>query len=62
MLFKINNLLFTASKWVYLTKFSFVVFHRQMHGEELQGLTIKEVQKLEKMLEVGLRQIRLTKV
>ncbi|XP_057868764.2 MADS-box transcription factor 23 [Cryptomeria japonica] len=34
---------------------------RHMQGEDLQGLTIKELQKLEKKLEVGQRQIRLTK-
>nr|QWX93757.1 MADS-box protein 18 [Cunninghamia lanceolata] len=34
---------------------------RHMHGEDLQGLTIKELQKLEQKLEVGLRRIQSTK-
>ncbi|GLJ48458.1 hypothetical protein SUGI_1022930 [Cryptomeria japonica] len=34
---------------------------RHMDGEDLQGLTIKEIQFLEQMLEVGLHRIRSTK-
>ncbi|XP_059067968.1 MADS-box protein JOINTLESS-like [Cryptomeria japonica] len=35
---------------------------RHMDGEDLQGLTIKNLQSLEQMLEVGLHRIRSTKV
>ncbi|GLJ48452.1 hypothetical protein SUGI_1022680 [Cryptomeria japonica] len=34
---------------------------RYMHGDDLKGITINELQKLERMLEVGLRRIQTTK-
>jgi hypothetical protein len=35
---------------------------RQMRGEELEGLSIDELQQLEKNLEAGLHRVMLTKV
>lgn len=44
--------------------FNFYVFNnnRQMRGEELQGLNIEELQKLEKSLESGLSRVMEKKV
>jgi hypothetical protein len=40
---------------------SFIIY-RQMRGEELEGLTVDELQQLEKSLESGLHKVLQTKV
>lgn len=42
---------------------NFIIFtNRQTRGEELDGLNLEELQKLEKMLEAGLTRVLETKV
>jgi hypothetical protein len=40
---------------------SFLIY-RQMRGEELEGLSVEELQQLEKNLEAGLHRVLQTKV
>jgi hypothetical protein len=40
----------------------FIIIYRQMRGEELEGLSVEELQLLEKNLESGLHRVLQTKV
>lgn len=45
-----------------ITNIKLLKFYRQLRGEELQGLNIEELQRLEKSLEAGLSRVMEKKV